>query len=129
MTKSIITKMLRQYIIRGGIHQNRDKVKFCSLGLVFFQKWVNPKLLGYNPSSIKKKKTKEINTFQNEFYFLFFNTRNLAKPTQSPLCGESIFIYLLHPVGLEPTSSFRSRIMSAMRSTTLPWMLLYFCLF
>ena len=29
----------------------------------------------------------------------------------------------LHPVGFEPTLFFRSRIMSAVQSTTLPWML------
>lgn len=32
-------------------------------------------------------------------------------------------ITYLHPVGFEPTLSFRSRIMSAVQSTTLPWML------
>ena len=63
--------MLRQYIIRGGIHQNRDKVKFCSLGLVFFQKWVNPKLLGYNPSSIKKK-NKRNKYLSKRILFSFF---------------------------------------------------------
>lgn len=30
----------------------------------------------------------------------------------------------MHPVGFEPTLSFENRIMSAMQSTTLPWMLL-----
>ena len=29
----------------------------------------------------------------------------------------------MHPVGLEPTTFFRSRIMSAVQSTPLPWML------
>ena len=31
----------------------------------------------------------------------------------------------LHPVGFEPTTSLRNRIMSAMQSTTLPWMHIY----
>ena len=31
----------------------------------------------------------------------------------------------MHPVGFEPTLFFRNRIMSAMQSTTLPWMLFY----
>ena len=30
----------------------------------------------------------------------------------------------MHPVGFEPTMSFRNRIMSAVQSTPLPWMLL-----